>query len=243
MSLDELLERGHPVGMQTGFYWLPYLPDSLRVHFNVHNIIVYGKEGSDYLVSDVTMLQPTTCPAEALENARFSKGVLAPKGLSYHFERGDWQERDLQVPVREAILQVCKGMNSPWPVVGVRGIHHLANSVERWPRKHDEKTLRRKLGDIVLMQELGGTGGGGFRYLYSAFLKEAGERTDNARLAPLSKAMLEIGDQWREFASVAARLRNHREKPGETMATLPAMLRDIAARETSLYAELKQAVS
>ncbi|MGC4121145.1 MAG: DUF4872 domain-containing protein [Myxococcales bacterium] len=88
-----------------------------------------------------------------------------------------------------------------------------------------------------------GTGGGGYRYMYSAFLKQAGERTGNSKLVELSKPMLELGDQWRDFASMAARLRKFREKPGETVEMLPKMLRDIAAREKSMYAELRRAVA
>ena len=93
------------------------------------------------------------------------------------------------------------------------------------------------------MQELIGTGGGGFRVLYSAFLKQAGERSGNAKLTELSKPMLETGELWREFASLAGRLRKNRCNPGETYEKLPAILRDIAAREQSLFGELRQAVA
>lgn len=242
-EMDALLERGIPVGLQVCVYWLPYMPGSQRIHFNTHNLIVIGKEGADYVVSDSCMLEPTTISAAALENARFAEGVLAPKGLAFHVEPGSWKGRDLKEPVRDAVLDACKGMTALVPVVGVRGIRHLANTIEKWTRKFDRAKVDLKLADIVVMQELIGTGGGGFRYMYSAFLKEAGARTGNARLAELSKPMLEIGDQWREFASVAARLRKHREKPGETLQTLPAMLREVAEREQSIYGELRKAVA
>ncbi|HEY3450955.1 MAG TPA: BtrH N-terminal domain-containing protein [Myxococcales bacterium] len=242
-EMDALLERGIPVGLQVCVYWLPYMPESQRIHFNTHNVIVMGKEGSDYVVSDSCMLQPTTLPAEALENARFAKGILAPKGLAFHVEPGSWKEKALNEPVRDAIVDVCKSMSAPVPIVGVRGIHHLANAIEKWIRKYDRPQIDLKLADVVVMQELIGTGGGGFRYMYSAFLKEAGERTNNPKLTELAKPMLEIGDQWRDFASVAARLRKHREKQGETLQTLPTMLRDIAAREKSIYGELRKAVA
>ena len=241
-EMDALLERGIPVGLQLCVYWLPYMPESQRLHFNAHNVIVMGKQGSDYVVSDSCMLEPTTLPADALENARFAKGVLAPKGLSFHVEPGSWKEQDLKGPVRDAVIDVCKSMNAPIPIAGLRGINMLANTIEKWNRKGRE-TVNLKLADVVVMQELVGTGGGGFRYMYSAFLKQAGERTGNAKLVELSKPMLEIGELWRDFASTAARLRKFREKPGETVETLPKMLRDIAAREKSIYAELRKAVA
>jgi hypothetical protein len=240
-DLDALLERGIPVGLQVGVYWLPYMPESQRVHFNTHSVIAIGKEGNEYVLSDSIMLQPVTCSADALEKARFAKGFLAPKGLMYYVEPGTWHDQDLKVPLREAINDVCKTMTRvPLPMVGVRGIRYLANCIEKWPKKFDEKTLQLRLGDIVIMQELIGTGGGGFRFLYSAFLKEAGERVGNAQLSELSKPMLEIGELWREFASVAARLRKSRCKPGETFQTLPTLLRDIAGREQSIFGELRK---
>jgi hypothetical protein len=117
-ELDALVERGIPGGLQTCVYWLTYMPESQRLHFNAHNLIVIGKEGDEYVVSDSCMLEPTTLPAEALENSRFAKGVLAPKGLSFHVEPGSWKEKDLREPVRTAILDVCKSMTRPSPSSG-----------------------------------------------------------------------------------------------------------------------------
>src|ERR687895_522761 len=50
--LDELLEAGKLVGLQTSIFWLPYIPRDLRFHFNAHNLLVYGREGDEYLISD-----------------------------------------------------------------------------------------------------------------------------------------------------------------------------------------------
>ncbi|WP_348239958.1 BtrH N-terminal domain-containing protein, partial [Salmonella enterica] len=51
-ALDEQLAHGRIVGLQTCVYWLPYFPEAMRFHFNMHNLIVYGKEGDEYLISD-----------------------------------------------------------------------------------------------------------------------------------------------------------------------------------------------
>src|SRR5579862_7751149 len=55
LFLDQRLEEGHAVGCQVGVYYLPYFPKEYRFHFNAHNLIVYGKEGDNYLVSDPIM--------------------------------------------------------------------------------------------------------------------------------------------------------------------------------------------
>ena len=42
-----------------------------------HNLIVYGKEGNDYLISDPVAEDPQRCDAESLRKARFATGLMA----------------------------------------------------------------------------------------------------------------------------------------------------------------------
>ena len=76
--LDELLDAGKLVGLQTSVFWLPYFPPDLRFHFNAHNLLVYGRERDEYLISDPVAETPVRCAREDLKKARFAKGVLAP---------------------------------------------------------------------------------------------------------------------------------------------------------------------
>ena len=83
-ALDHHLNEGRLVGLQTSVYWLPYFPDEMRFHFNAHNLLVYGKEQGDYLISDPVIEQPVVCDEMSLQKARFAKGTLAPKGTLYY---------------------------------------------------------------------------------------------------------------------------------------------------------------
>ena len=56
------------------------------------------------------------------------------------------------------------------------------------------------------MQEEIGTGGGGFRFIYGAFLQEAASILKNNTLQELSKEITDIGDAWRDFAVAIARV-------------------------------------
>src|SRR5690606_32093306 len=85
-ALDRKLDEGELVGLQTGVFWLPYFPEEMRFHFNAHNLIVYGREHDDYLISDPVFEYPSRCASDALERARFAKGALAPKGMMYSIE-------------------------------------------------------------------------------------------------------------------------------------------------------------
>ncbi len=84
--LNELLDAGEVVGLQTSVFWLPYMPPDLRFHFNAHNVLAFGRDAAsgDYLLSDPVAEEAVNCAAADLRKARFAKGALAPKGLIYY---------------------------------------------------------------------------------------------------------------------------------------------------------------
>ena len=236
--LDALLDAGKLVGLQTSVFWLPYFPPDLRFHFNAHNLLVYGRERDDYLISDPVAEAPVRCAREDLRRARFAKGMLAPKGLLYFLTRPpappDWVRLG-----RRALARTARIMLAPLPFVGVRGMRMLANRVERLPASSGGEHARLYIGNIVRMQEEIGTGGGGFRFLYASFLQELAAETGYAALDGLASRLVEIGDRWREFALAAARMIRGRDAlspPG-----LAARLRALAADEKVFFQNLHRA--
>ena len=236
--LDALLADGQLVGLQTSVYWLPYFPPNMRFHFNAHNLLVYGKDGDDYLISDPVFETPMRCASADLSRARFAKGVLAPKGLMYYPQAIARKTVDAAA-VRRAILKNVRTMLAPIPIVGVRGMRMLANKLERLPAG-DAHTVDY-IGHLVRMQEEIGTGGAGFRFIYAAFLQEASQLQGLAQLAAMSDRLTAIGDGWRAFALTAARMVKGREAvaPG----ALAERLRAQAAAEEGFFRDLKRAVA
>ncbi len=238
--LDELLERGKLVGLQSSVFFLPYFPENMRFHFNAHNLIAYGREGDDYLISDPVFNSPTRCAARDLSRARFVRGALAPNGLLYYLD-GPVLPTDITPLLPKAIKKNCFLMNSvPLPFVGCNGIRLLAHRVKRLPAKKDPEFTRRFIGHIVRMQEEIGTGGAGFRFLYAAFLQEAAALLNNPRLHELSLELTAIGDEWREFALHAARMNKGRSDLDLNL--LHSLLTELAKKERRFYAALKRAV-
>lgn len=236
--LDELLAQGHVVGLQTSVYWLPYFPEDMRFHFNAHNLLVYGKEGNDYLISDPVSEETVRCDAAALLRARFAKGVLAPKGLLYTVEKLGQSAVSPQA-VRKAILKTCRTMLAPIPIIGVRGIRMLANKVAGLDPATRESSLF--VGHIIRMQEEIGTGGAGFRFLYAAFLQESVDLAGMPVLAEFAERLIVIGDGWRAFALATARMVKGRDAMNP--AKLADMLRGLAGQEEAFFRDLKAAVS
>ena len=148
----------------------------MRFHFNAHNLLVYGKDGNDYLISDPVFETVQRCAAEDLQRARFAKGVLAAKGMMYTLEDNRPSEKSWQTcPLLSAkpyakTPNICSRRSF---FIGVKGIRTLAKKIESLPAKQNDKYQKLFLGHLVRMQEEIGTGGAGFRYIYAYFLEQA----------------------------------------------------------------------
>lgn len=239
--LDENLRNSNPVGLQVGVFNLIYFPDEYRFHFNAHNMVVYGKKEGNYLISDPVMESVTTLTEKQLEKVRFAKGAFAPKGHMY-YPVAFPEKLEIEKAIVKGIKQTCRDMTAPVPIVGVKAMKWVASNIRKWPKKVGPKRTNHYLGQIVRMQEEIGTGGGGFRYIYAAFLQEAGKLLNNKELLVLSKQMTEIGDQWRDFAVDASRIYKNRSSESDGYNVIADQLDAIAQREELFFKTLKKAI-
>jgi len=239
-ELDNLLEKGIPVGMLVGVYQLPYFPKEYRFHFNAHNITVFGKEGDRYLVSDPVMEHLETLTHEELRKVRFAMGTYPPSGRMYCIT-GIPDHIDIKPAIVQGIRKTAKDMLTiPIPMFGIDGVRFLAKRMRRWPARLGEKAAILNLGQVIRMLEEIGTGGAGFRFIYAAFLQESAEILDQPWLNDLSREMTTIGDQWREFAVMAARCFKNRDKGLTSYDQLADILLDIADREEKVFKQLRK---
>jgi len=205
--LNSQLNAGNPVGCQVGVYYLPYFPKEYRFHFNAHNIIVFGKENDNYLISDPIMETVTTMTSYELERVRFAKGALAPKGQIYYPENNKIITDDqIKKAIKKGIKKNAFNMLSiPGNIAGVKGIKYTGNKIKKWRDKLGLEKAGLYLAQLVRMQEEIGTGGGGFRYMYGAFLQQAYQYLPkNDELLEISKKITSAGDLWRNAAVQAA---------------------------------------
>jgi len=241
-ALDQKLADTVPVGCRTGAYWLSYFPRRYRFHFNMHNLIVFGKQNGSYLISDPVFPEPVRCPHDDLMKARFARGPMPPKGRMYYVREVPARP-DLAGAARQGIREICRTMlKAPGPFLGAKGIRYLAKNVEAWPQKMEAHEAALRLGQVIRMQEEIGTGGGGFRFIYAAFLQEAAGLLNDDRLQGFSDRMTQAGDLWREFALIGSRICKQRADETETYAALAAILRECADREARLYQDLLERV-
>ncbi len=239
-ALDRVIGEGIPVGVLSSVYYLPYFPPAYRFHFNAHNLVIYGKNGDNYQVSDPIMDVVTEIDPKSLAEARFAKGFPEPKGKMYYPVQVP-SGVSLQKPIRQGIEQACHYMlKIPVPMFGVKGMRFLAKRVKHYPEKLGDRKATLYLGNIIRMQEEIGTGGAGFRFMYAAFLQEAADLLQQPELAKLSRELTGIGDLWRNFAFNAGRVCKSRSADNVSYAELSEMLLQCAAAEEVFFKKLSK---
>lgn len=237
--LDDLLEKDIAVAVQVDFFYMNYIPSYARAHFNAHFINVVGKEDNTYLISDSYYPQIARLDRETLKIARSVKGPFAPANFHFHVTEIN-KEADLRQAIKSGIKQSCFYMlKIPLPFMGVRGIRCFGDKVTTWPQLcRDIDHLSHEIMMISIILEDRGTGGGGFRYLYASFLKEAATLLDNTRLDDLAKEMMKNGDDWRQISLFVARSGKERDLGPERLQQLRQMIHERADVEKDLFQRL-----
>jgi hypothetical protein len=221
-----------------GVFDLTFFPPEYRQHYNMHNMVVFGKEGNLYHISDTVMEHPQTLTYDDLLRVRWAKGAFAPKGKMYWINSIP-ENVDLRGAVAKGIKKSVYEMTKvPFPLIGTKGLRVLAKDIRKWPVKHGNEKASFYLGSILRMAEDFGTGGAGFRYIFGAFLKESGEMFENKVLAEAGAMMGEAANKWREFTYIGARNCKNRSKPEEDYGMLSDMLRQISEMEDAVYKKI-----
>ena len=242
--LDELLGKNIPVAVQVDFFYMDYLPEWERVHINVHFIVVVGKEGSKYIVSDSYFPKLVELESASLRKARFAGGSMSPKGFLFYPEYIP-KDIDYKKAIIKGTKKACFNMlKIPQPFVGIKGIRMFAKKIVEWPSfARDTEHLSHEIMKINILLEDQGTGGAGFRFMYATYLQQASAILGKPEWSGLSKEMMEIGDGWREISLFASRIGKNRELGPDRLKELGAMLNGRAETEERFFRRLKNSIN
>lgn len=240
--LDCKIAEKIPVACQVGVFHLPYFPKEYRFHFNAHNLIVYGKENDRYLISDPVMENVTTMSAKELNKVRFAKGVFAPNGHIYYPDKIQKIDEKL---LRKAIVHGIKKnvrdmLYIPGSIAGVKGIIYTSRQIRKWRDKLGDRKAGLYLGQIVRMQEEIGTGGGGFRFIYAAFLEQASEYLQDDNLLNISDDFTKAGDMWRNSAVYMAGIYKNRLTEQKDFELVADIMVEISEKEKTAFKKLSK---
>lgn len=209
-ELLRMLDANQPVCLYADMAYLTYMGLPEDAHFGGHLIVAAGYDAAtrQAIIADIEPKMTGvktghfyTLPLEQLALARASKHQpFPPKNHWFTFDFAQAQPPD-RTALYDAIDQAAQAMlNPPIKNMGVAGMRTAAARLCQWPAQFDEPTLRAALFNIYVYIEIGGTGGGLFRYLYSRFLNEAAALTGNTRLREASQRVYACAEQWRTLA-------------------------------------------
>ncbi|UCD73556.1 MAG: BtrH N-terminal domain-containing protein [Candidatus Bathyarchaeota archaeon] len=209
--LLERLLRKEPVMVYGDMGFLPWFDLPEEYHFGGHTFVICGYDGEDtVLASDMDQKASGLKSGfyypimlEQLRKARSSPyKPFPPKNAYLEFDFSDYHPpRDEDI--YSSISQTAHSMlNPPISNFGIKGIRRSAEEITRWPSLFDDRELRLNLFTVYIFIEIGGTGGGCFRYMYSRFLREAAEITSNKALEEAASMILESGKRFSEIGQL-----------------------------------------
>lgn len=237
-KLNEVLEQGYPVGLQVGTFHLPFFPPEYRMHYNMHNMVVYGHDNGTYFISDTLMEKLVEITYDDLMRVRYAKGTFAPQGRMYYPVYVP-KEIDIKPAIISGIRKTAYNMSGvPFPLVGAKGIRYLSGRMRKWEKKLGPEKASYYLGQVLRMEEEVGTAGAGFRFIYGAFLDEASRILNQDWLKEMSIEMGENANKWREFSYYGSRNCKKRGKPDQSYDFLADMLLECADREEKIFKKL-----
>jgi len=222
---------------------MDYVPSWERVHINVHFLVVTGKEGNKFIISDAYFPKIVELDMESLEKGRFAGGNMSPKGFIFHLDKLP-AEIDYNKAIVKGIRKACFYMlKIPIPFLGVKGMRLFARKIMEWPKfARDTEHLSHEIMKINILLEDQGTGGAGFRFMYATFLQQAAELIAKPELAELSGELMKIGDGWREISLFTARIGKNRDLGPEKLKQLSDMISDRADVEERFFKSLSLAI-
>ena len=215
-ELKKLIEHNTPVVIYVDMNPLSYLGMPEEVHFGGHAVVVFGideKEEIAYVSDRDSSEAPLKLhqgeesgdyhriPLHELAAARGSKYKPFPpenKWLTFDLS-GMWPiERRI---IFEAIRETCTVMHcAPIKNLGIRGIQLFSRKVLEWKDFNREKFKWACFNAYVMINAIGGTGGGAFRRMYGNFLKEGAAITGAVEMAQYGREYLTLSELWDDVA-------------------------------------------
>lgn len=142
-------------------------------------------------------------PLEQLRKARNSLyKPFPPKNTRLEFDFSQYYDPTPEDMLSAIGQAVDAQLNPPIKNLGIKGIRYTAQEILKWPEFYPDADLRMKLFSLYIFIEIGGTGGGCFRPMYSRFLKEVAQVTKNPDLEAISGKIARSGAMFSEIGQL-----------------------------------------
>ncbi len=252
-DIKKMIESGQPAMIYTDMAYLPYLGMPDGYHFGGHSIVVFGideeqnaafvsdRDGAEYKVTLREDEQPADyhiVPLELLAKARNSKEKpFPPANRLLHFDFTGIREREKEMIFRAIEKNADAMLNPPIKNLGLKGIKLFAEKLrESWMNFDDEKLRLAAFDAFIMINEIGGNGGGCFRRLYGNFLRECDEIIHIDFLKRAGVDYVKIADDWDKAGNLLRSVSEGLDR--ELLCKVACILDIIHIRETELLKRL-----
>ncbi len=196
-ALIKNIDSNRPVLTQTDIYHLPYFNSS--THFPGHAIVVWGydRDQKNFFVSDTEHKESLKVSFRDMEKAMFFDGFFKGKGNQFApktIEIPSDMDEVLKKAIYHNSLKILENKSNEG---GINALDMWIEEYKKWAEFSDWRWCARFTYQII---EKRGTGGGGFRLMYSEFLKEASVYLPVLKKKGLPQLMNKIGETWRDLA-------------------------------------------
>lgn len=249
-ELLRMLALKQPVMLGADMGFLPWLDLPPGYHFGGHTFVACGWDGgTTVLGSDMdpraTGIKKGFVAPISLEQLRKARTSpfkpFPPKNLWFEFDFSGFRQPGAQ-DIAEAIRQTVDAMlNPPIRNFGVRGMRHTADELLKWPDRFPEHDLRMNLFNLYIFIEIGGTGGGCFRPMYSRFLRQSAKIMGNRALVKAADAYAEIGERFSKIGQMFKGAVTMKDLRGSVRAASEAY-REFADREEAACRLLEKSI-
>jgi hypothetical protein len=239
-ALLEKLAKKEPVMLFADMGFLPWFDLPADYHFGGHTFVVCGFDGKDIvLASDIDQKAPGLkkgfyfpVTLEQLGKARGSSfKPFPPKNTYLEFDFRNFHQPKAADVISSVQQTIDSQLNPPIRNIGVKGLRHASGEILKWPNTFNDHELRMNLFSLYIFFEIGGTGGGCFRHMFSRFLKEAAKVAKNKALEEASIMFDESGKRFSEVGLMF--------KDAQTMNYVHEKIK-IASQKFSEIAEIEE---
>ncbi len=229
-ALCARLDQGRPAIILTDIYYLPYY--NSRTHFPGHLIAVWGydPETGEFFVTDTEREHLQSVPFRDLAAARFSGGGIFPLAGNQFAPSGLSLPDDLAPIIVTAIVDNSRTLlDDRFPEQGIRALATWQRELKQWQQFPDRQWTARLAYQVI---EKRGSGGGGFRKIYSEFLEEAAGVVPAIVSCQLVERMRKCADAWTALADA---LKNASENTAPDFREIAACLEKVQKAEYTYH--------
>lgn len=248
--LLQFLEKQQPVMIGADMAFLPWFDFPAGYHFGGHAFVVCGYDGDQTVLGSDMDAKAAGCKKgfyapitlDQLRKARSSAfKPFPPKNLWLEFDFDRFHEPRAE-DIAEAIAEAADAhLHPPIRNFGVSGMRHTASQLPKWSSLFNDLQLRLNLFNLYIFLEIGGTGGGAFRAMYSRFLDDAAHVAKNPVFAAAAATFRESA---RRFTSIGLLFKDAMKATGleSKIQTAATEFRQIADLEEDAWSRLAKSV-